>query len=246
MKQAPLPDKAHLNEMDLFVGLNASEITRLHEAMQYRLFEKNEVVLAQGQSSKAVFFLHQGIVKVCDDPPQVSDAKRNRMRPIVVNIVGPGAILGEINALDGQGHTANVIALENAACFMLGTEEFCLFRGQIPQFSASLDRHFASLVRRQTTRYCHFLQLDLTGRIASVLLNLAERFGVPYGDAGCLITVRLTHSLLGDMTGHPRENVGRKLEVFRRQQWIAPLPDHRIAILNPDALARHCRHSLNA
>ena len=245
MKQAVLPDKMHLYEMDLFADISANEITRLHDAMQYRLFAKNEVILAQGQNSKAVFFLHRGIVKVCDSPPQVSGAKRHRMRPIVVNLVGHGAILGEINALDGQGHTANVIALEDAACFLLGTEEFHNFRGQMPQFAARLDRHFAMLVRRQTIRYCHFLQLDLTGRIASVLLNLAERFGTPYGDEHCLITLRLTHSLLGDMTGHPRENVGRKLDVFKRQQWIATLPDHRLVILAPDALAKHCRHAIN-
>jgi hypothetical protein len=69
-------------------------------------------------------------------------------------------------------------------------------------------------------RIYDLLLLDVKGRLAKVLLGLAERYGRPSRDGGTLIGVRLTHRDLAGMVGASRENVSRALAAFRKGRMV--------------------------
>jgi len=78
--------------------------------------------------------------------------------------------------------------------------------------------------------------LDVYGRVAKKLLELADAHGVKTGE-GVLIDVRLTQQELASMVGASRESVNKVLGYFTDKNFIST-DKHRITIHNTNDLKR--------
>ena len=72
-------------------------------------------------------------------------------------------------------------------------------------------------------------------RLATLLINLGERFG-ELGGPALIIGVRLTHQDLANMVTPPREAVSKVMSEFQREGLIETR-SRRIAILDHDTLS---------
>lgn len=221
-----------LRSMALLQGLSDEELACVYARTQYRRFRRGAVILSAGQHSSEVFFLYTGSVKISTDDKgtNVEDSAT------ILSLIGPGALLGEINALDGQGHSANAVALQLTTCFVLQREAFCQLRAAIPQLLHNVDQHLTAIIRRNSEQICALATQDLVGSIAEHLLMLAAQHGTTLDSGHIVIKVPLTQSLLAQMTGRERGNVARALATLKKQEWIAIDPQHYITILQPKAL----------
>jgi CRP-like cAMP-binding protein len=240
MRLAALPDKSTLYDVQLFYGLTCAEIERIHARMRYKTFRKGDAILDIGSKSKAVFLLHTGSVKICDDAAASPSEEQHFLRETVLNVAGPGTWLGEFNAIDGAGHSASVVTLKTSTCFMLDTEDFRGLIEQIPQLQKNFSCHLVRVIRQKTAKIYHLTQQNLAGNLAGNLLFLAEQHGRADEQGHFIIPLPLTHSLLAAMTGHSRESVSITLKYFKSQNWIAAGAEHSFIILNPDALRKYC------
>ena len=77
---------------------------------------------------------------------------------------------------------------------------------------------------------------EVSTRLATLLLNLGERFGED-GQADVLIGVRLTHQELANMIASTREAVSKVMSELQRDGLIETR-SRRVAILDRDALAK--------
>jgi CRP/FNR family transcriptional regulator, cyclic AMP receptor protein len=98
-------------------------------------------------------------------------------------------------------------------------------------------RELVELVADQDALIDGMLSLDVKGRLAKVLLDLAERHGQPDPAGGTLIAVHLNQRDLAGMIGASRENVGRNLHGFHKRGFIR-FDARSIRILDPEALRR--------
>lgn len=72
-----------------------------------RTFEEGDIVLADGSTTGRLLFLIQGEVQVAKDGWRIA------------TVAEPGAVFGEMAALRGKPHSADVVAIRRSSFFMV-------------------------------------------------------------------------------------------------------------------------------
>jgi CRP/FNR family transcriptional regulator len=213
--------------------LSPAQAAQIHLQMRYRLFRAGDLILQQGQHSPVVFWIHKGSVKVVAG---TKDTALSVRREVVLNLRGPGAMLGELNAFDGRGHTANVVALEATKCLMLPTADFHLAIMSVPALSQAVTRYLVDCIRLHCVRHEQMALHNVASVLAGQLLQIADEWGVAQPDGGVILPFPLTQTLLSGLTGHSRERVHRAVGQFEEAGYISSELRHRIAIRDCIAL----------
>jgi CRP/FNR family cyclic AMP-dependent transcriptional regulator len=141
--------------------------------------------------------------------------------------------------LDDEPRSAHVTAMEDTVLFALRRDDFRARLTQSPELSVSLLRELSQRLRRADDTIASLMLLDVNGRIAHLLLELARE----EGGAGTRIGRRLTHASLGQMVGASRETVSRTMRNLVLRQAIA-VSRREIILLDPDALRLAARQSV--
>ena len=195
-------------------------------------------MLRAGHHSETVYILLSGRVKVCVTGEEDGG--------LAIAHCVPGAILGEIHALDGEGHTAHVIALEAVSVGCLSRSQFFQLVWTVPQLSINVMISMARRLRLATGHQHSLAADDIIGRAARQLLTLVNLHGEPLPDGDILIPLRLTQKELSAMIGASRTRVQQALAVFEKSGLIrtgrCPLTNQcfRIVVRNPAALKARC------
>jgi CRP/FNR family cyclic AMP-dependent transcriptional regulator len=155
----------------------------------------------------------------------------------IQRIVRPGELFGELELLtDGWRTTAARTASPTSAWAIAG-DAFLGLLTTSPRASVALLRQVAELSVTREAELSSLLSLDIKGRLASILLTLAERHGQAE-PGGCIrISTRLTHKDLGSIIGASGENVSRALARLRTMRLI-DYSTQAVLVLDPDQLRR--------
>jgi CRP/FNR family transcriptional regulator, cyclic AMP receptor protein len=242
MRRLVLPGPDVLATIPLFESLTPAQRARLHEKMLYPHFAAGDYIVQQEKQSDAVFFLHTGCAKVCRIPLGVlrdaTPAKRNDESELILALIAPGALVGELCHFAGSGHSASVITLEPVNCFMLRAADFMAALDTYPALNHALRRHMAdyalSAARRLEITALH----NVAGAVAGQLLLTSERFGKAHDEGAILIDVPLTQALLAGLTGHSRERINSVLNSFKKSGCLTSAARHRFIVHDKEALHR--------
>lgn len=193
-----------------------------------RWFSRGEVLLRAEDPAGNLLLIVCGKVKATLASREGEDA--------LGMVLGRGEILGLVSLLDGgpQGMTAT--AIERTEIITLRREAL----EHLVTTNATVALDVYGLLARQLRRSYTFLEdtvsLDVAGRIAKRLLELADSYGEKTED-GILIDLPLTQLELATMVGVTRETVNKHLGAYR-SRGIIDIRDHRILIRRSDALRR--------
>src|SRR6202162_1177494 len=116
--------------------------------------------------------------------------------------------------------TADAQATEATDCLALNREPFMTFAEAHPPLMRHLIRVLSVYLRRADEALAEAAFMDITGRVAKKLLDLAESHGKPTKD-GVRISMRVTQQTLAGMIGASRENVNRAVSRFVARGDIA-------------------------
>ncbi|MFN0070897.1 MAG: Crp/Fnr family transcriptional regulator [Chloroflexota bacterium] len=186
-------------------GLQREELEQLAGAMHRRTYRRGEVIFHQGDPGESLHVVCQGKLKVVITGENGEEA--------VLAILGPSDVFGEMAILDGGPRSATVTALEAVETAVLSRSDFFQLLRRVP---AAVDGLLASLAKtiRQTDEDIGGLMfLDLHGRLAKKLLELAETHGEAAGSR-IAIRVPLTQEELAGMIGATRASVNKILGYF--------------------------------
>jgi CRP-like cAMP-binding protein len=215
-----------LARVPLFAGLPEAERERLSRLLRVRHYTRGEVIFLEGDEGSSLFLIAEGRVRI-----QLTGADG---REVVLNVYGPGEIVGEFAVLDGEPRSADAIAQEPSRVYWLQREDFVAFLDNHPRATMAM---LAGLSRRlrHTTRVVQDATFrDVPSRLARVLLELAARHGQALPQ-GIRIDSRLTQGELAAMVGASRETVNRALRGFEQRGMIG-WDTNRILIAQPDQL----------
>jgi CRP/FNR family transcriptional regulator, cyclic AMP receptor protein len=191
-----IPDS--LKAVPLFAGLSEPEIAALAQAAIVRTFPKNTIVVTEGERSDSLYVILSGRVKVF-----VSDEDG---RDLVLNVVGAGEYFGEL-ALDEGPRSASVATLEPSKMAVIPNETLKAFLASHPGAALLLIRVLIGRTRRATESLKNLAMLDVYGRVAKLLLELAREV-----DGRLVVEERLTQQDIGERVGASREMVSRILK----------------------------------
>ncbi|KAB2341253.1 Crp/Fnr family transcriptional regulator [Actinomadura rudentiformis] len=212
--------------------LTAVERADLETRGRVRDFGRGDVLFTEGEQSTWVAVLMAGRVKAYSYREHGGEA--------LLAVRGPGALLGEVAAIDGLPRSATVSTMEPARALALTADEFMAFLQAHGRVSILIMRTLCQRWRDADRKRVEFGMFDATGRVAQRLVELAERFGVPYERESVRITLNLSQEELAGWVGASREAVSKALRTLRRHGWIET-GRRRVIVHDLQALRRHAR-----
>src|SRR5262245_11761918 len=130
-----------------------------------RQFARHAIIVNEGDETDSLYILLAGRARV-----YVAD---EHGREVQLHQIGPGEYFGEVT-LDGGPRSASVMALEECRCAVVRRAELDAFLARNPAFALHLVGKLASRVRALTENVRSLALMDVYGRVARLLLELAE------------------------------------------------------------------------
>lgn len=212
-----------LATIPLFSGLPPEELERFAELTRERAYPKGSVILFQDDPGDSLFVLRDGRVKVV----LIGEDGRE----VILGVLEPGAHFGELALIDDQPRSAHVIAMEDAQLLVLRREDFKRRVEANPTVAWALLTELSRRLRRADVKIGGLVLLDVPGRIARLLLDLADE------SSSEQIEKPLTHQTIAQMIGASRETVSRAMKEFQDAGLIR-VERRRISIGDRDALEK--------
>jgi CRP-like cAMP-binding protein len=208
-----------LRSTRIFAALDRAALLSLAMISKQRSYDRGQYLWYQGDSGDRLVVICSGIVKVVFTSRQGDE--------IVLVTLGRYESLGELAILDDSPRSASVIAVEPATVLMLPRTAVLKLMATHPSVLDSVLRSLGRLVRRLTEQNGDLAFLDLGGRLAKLLLGLAESHS--HDDARVVLDVGLSQSDIAAMVGATRPAVNRILQLFASRGLISM--DGRVIVL---------------
>ncbi len=172
-----------------------------------------QVVFVTDDLGDGCYRIENGLLKVSI----VSESGVER----ILAILGPGAIVGELAMLDGLPRSASVVTLRDSDLLFASKVKFDDYANKHPELYQHLLMLLASRLRETNDVIAAESFLPLRGRVAVMLLDLAEHFGEGVGGDRILIRQKFRQPDLAAMAGIARENVNRILADWKRRNLVS-------------------------
>ena len=221
-----------LAAVPFFSGLDADTLERVGRGMRTRRFRRGEVIFHLGDPGDALFIVMSGAIKIML-PSDTGDEA-------ILATLRAGDVFGELALLDGAPRSATATALEPTETLVLPRAQFRELLATEPAIRDALLASLAAELRRLTNHVEELHFLDITGRLASRLVRLAEESGTKLDDGTIRLGSPLTQGDLAAMIGCTRQSVNKLLGMFTDDGLIR-LERDSIVILDLDGLARTAR-----
>ena len=215
-----------LATVPLLSRIDPAELQRLAELTREKQYPKGSVILFESDPGDSLFIVREGRVKVV----LVGEDGRE----VILGVLGVGEHFGELSLIDNQPRSAHVIAMEDSLLLVLRQEDFRRRVDVQPQIAWALLVELSRRLRRADNKIGGLVLLDVPGRIARLLLDVAEEQG---SDA---IEKPLTHQTIAQMIGASRETVSRAMREFQDAGLIA-VERRAISIANRQGLEQRAQ-----
>ncbi len=204
-------------------GIQDEELESLSTHATVQGYPRRKLIVHEGDRTNSVYLIRSGRVRVF--------LYGKNGREIDVNELGPGEYFGEM-VLDAGPRSASVMALEATECFVIPLAAFREFIAGHPDFTLRLIKTLIHRTRGLLNNVRSLASLDVYGRVARLLLELARE------EAGRqVIHGKLTKQDIANRVGASREmisrvfkdlTVGGYIVVEKDRITIArTLPEHR-------------------
>jgi CRP-like cAMP-binding protein len=191
---------------------------------------RGQILLSFGDSSTEVFVVLEGRLRIELHPLSG--------REVILAEVGPGAIVGEIAALDELPRSATVVATSDG---LLARFPGPLFRDTIladPEAARWMGKRLVSRIRVLTEKVFELNALAVRNRLHCELLRQGLDAGIR--DNQAVIKPAPTHAHLAARIGTHREAVTRELQYLAANQVVA-LERGRLVVSDVAGLAQMVR-----
>ena len=212
----------------LFGGLRPEELDGLLGLVTERRVRRDETVLRRGDGDASLMVLVQGRLRA---GTTAADG-----RELVVGLVEPGGVIGEIALLDGKPRSLDVVAMADSVLLVVERREFMPFLLRHPELMLRVVEVLCDRLRRSASALEDVALASLPARLARLLLKLADEYGEP-ARAGIRLRVKLSQRDLSAQVAATRERVNKQIRLFREAGMLGE-EGGAIVLLRPEELRR--------
>ena len=210
----------------LFRNLDPDVIERISALGTTVELAGNQVLFLKGDEGDALYGVLDGRIRISSGD---ADGKE-----IILNIIDPGDIFGEIALLDGKPRTADASAMAASQLFRVQRSDFLGLMAAEPRLTQHLLEMVCDRIRKTSEMLEDSAFLDLPARLAKRLLSLAKYYGDSSQETA-LTGIQISQAELGQLMGTSRESINMHLQYWRGRGWIT-LGRGRVTIEAPGAL----------
>lgn len=220
--------RALLERCCLFRRLGAIERDVLFARARVQKYPAHATIFLMGSPGESMLAVLSGSIRISVPSPNGKE--------VILAILGPGEICGEIALLDGKERTADARAATDCSVVVLERRDVLAFLAQYPNAWSGLVEVLCERLRIADRQMAEFALLPVSIRLARALLRLAVADeSESNGAALSLPRVHLTQRELGNIIGATRESVNKYLGAWQRKGHIR-IGDRLIVITNRAAV----------
>jgi CRP/FNR family transcriptional regulator, global nitrogen regulator len=205
-------------------GFDLDDFERVGLRVVERRFAPKDTIFTPGDPDDQLYFLLSGAVrlyKIYGDYKEATTA-----------LLKDSGVFGKLNLVEGRWQDVFAEAVTEARVASIQKAALERVIKSDPGFALRLFSSLSERLRQSDEVIESLLHREVSTRLATLLVNLGERFG-----EDDLIDVRLTHQDLANMIASTREAVSKVMSELQRD-GVIETRNRRIAILDRGALSK--------
>lgn len=219
-----------LDRTALFRGVGERDLEEFAVLLQPRTFGRGVYLWHTGDAADGACLVVRGQVKVSRINADGEE--------FVASMFLPGEVFGEMSlVVEDPVRLMDAQAVEPTECLALSRDAFLRYLDNHPPVMRRMLATLAANIRRMDETFAESAFLDIPGRVARKLLDLAELHGEQTA-GGLRIRMRLSQGTLAGMVAASRENVNRSLSRFA-SEGLVRLDSGSVTIIDPSRLRRY-------
>jgi CRP-like cAMP-binding protein len=201
----------YLKNINIFDGMDDAQMKIVEKMTTMSQVAKHRPIYFPEQQSNVIFFLKDGHVKL--------SRLHEDGREIILDVLGPGEIFGELSFIDESGRKEIAEALDECLICSMKKQDFENMLMRNPALNLRLTKWIGLKLRRFEEKMSDLAFKDVSKRIMSFLIRYAEDFGkVKSG----IVTVNsfLSHQEIAYLTATSRQTVTTVLNDLKQRGLI--------------------------
>ncbi len=213
---------------ELFQAMRPAELDAILALASERRYRRGQTIYQKGDNGSSMMAVLRGRVRV--------SSVSSEGKEVTLNVINPGEVVGEIALLDGQPRSADCTAVDDTLLLVVERRQFLPYLQANPDLALRVIAVLCAKLRRTSSALEELALFDLPGRLARVLLNLAQDYGRP-DSGGTRIDLQLSQRDLSNLVASSRESVNKLLRTWR-ESGAVDLQGGYIVLRQPAELRR--------
>ena len=204
-------DLEFLKNVPILSDLQPMDLDTISKVGVRTKYKKGSIILLEEEAGAALFVIVSGKVKIVrtDDDG----------REVILSILGENDFFGEMAILDGLARSASVVAITKADLFMIHRRDFLNLLTDFPAVAISLLKELTMRLRKADAQIKSLSLKDAAGRVANVILQLADDIGRIRKGRVEIDELPLQQDL-ANMAGTSRETISRMVHLFIKKGHV--------------------------
>jgi CRP-like cAMP-binding protein len=197
-----------IRRVPLFSDVEDSALEKLGQLMTIKNYPKDSLVFGYNEPGDAMYVIASGRVKVV--------LYGESGREITLTFFKRADFFGEMALLDDMPRSANVVTTEKSSLLVLKRDAFKKHLVENPQTAINILAEISRRLRSADEIISNLALLDVYGRVARVLIDLAAKDGRQV-EEGIQIDKRPTQQDIASVACSSRETVSRVLNDLKKR-----------------------------
>jgi CRP-like cAMP-binding protein len=217
-----------LEDIAILSSLPQSDWDKVRELFTEKRFGKDDYIFFEGDPASWLGVVLEGRVKMIKHSEGGKD--------VVLGVISPGEMLGEVAAFNGKPYPATAQAMEPTVVASIHRDEYLRLLKQYPTLALRVIEELGHRLREAQDTIKSMALERVERRIARILLKLAATTGSS-SEEGIVIQMPLTRQDIAEMAGTTVETAIRTMSKFRKR-GLVQTKRGRVIILEPHQLVR--------
>ena len=202
-----------LKSVPIFSELKDETLSQLSRTGSVQSFSKESIILSEKEAGSALFIIISGKVKISRISEEDND------KEVILALLNPSDFFGEMSLLDGLERSATATAMDDSKIFIIQRNDFLQLLNDNPDVSIALLQEMTQRLRAAGMKIKALSLKDAEGKVATVLLQLADDVGKIKQGVVEIEKLPFQHEL-ANMAGTSRETISRTLHAFAKKGLI--------------------------
>jgi len=221
-------DVFFLKQIDWLQELSDGDWVELQRRGARSVFAKGQVVFEPSREPKSVYLMETGRVRIYRLSSEGDEA--------TLGYVMPGEVFGELPGFGDFARDSFACARVRSSVWKIPVDVFRALLRSRPKMVIEVTRQIGERMKRVESRVESLVFRDVSSRVAVVLLELAEDFGVRE-DEQWTLDLHLSQRELATLVGTTRQTINAVLGRFREMGLVLS-QDGILRLLQPEELRR--------
>lgn len=220
-------NKLCMHKVPIFSTLSHEEMLHISSIVRHKRYQKGEILFSEGDLLSSLVIVNEGVVKAFKVTPEG--------REQILHVFSEGDFFGEQNLFGGRESAYTAEALEPTKTCTFTKGDFYGILYSHPGIAVKIIETLEARIARMESTMQSMGVRSLDGRIGSLLLDFADKYGEPAA-GGILVRLPLSRQGIANFLGVARETVSRKLGQLEMDGVIRSVSNKNLLLLNMETL----------